>query len=476
MEKLHFSLKTCIAIVAAILLLTACNKKDTPIPDRSQQLLPIKAGFVQDVIHVTESGTETTTQIQLSASSNKEEKLVLKLNPQTAQYGIDFTTNPVAVDGFIEIPIARGSREAALQIIPINNQIKNGERLVVVEIDAQKSSVALDNRHSVRLQLLDDETVAVIGFAQNDSKVNEASNHHKEVVLNINPLAISDGYVDIAFNTTLGGYGTHFTTTPELNNGKIRVPIRMGETSVRFYVKPVNDQQIQPDRKIRFSVVHTQGSFEVGISNLHTLTIEEDDKQAIANTKIASLRNNYSGTPMYLFAPITIGGVITSVKDNIESSVAYVEDETGGIAIHFNQSHNLRAGELVTIQLQQGSELRERNGALEMSGVSTTDAQVIGWDIKLVKSYTLSELYQGPNKEGQLVTITDVRFPEANGQLSFYGDRTISDGSKTAIVRTHAFASFRNQIIPTHKVYVTGILIYDQGNYIIMPLNSSSIR
>ena len=474
--KLHFLLKQLLSVTTILIIVSACSKKNTITPDQPTTIAPVKAGFVNEQVQVTESAPGVETQIQLSAPSSKEEKIVLKINAQTAQYDIDFTTIPVAVNGFIEIPVSRGSRAVAVQIIPVNNRIKNGERIVVLEIDAQKSSIAADSKHSTRLQIVDDETNAIIGFAQNSGKVNESSNQFKEVVLQISPLAVSDGYVDIGFNAAHGSYGIHFTTSPEVQNGHIRVPVRMGETSVRFYVKPVNDQQIQPNRSIRFGVANINGAMEMGMTNLYTLTIEEDDQQAPTQIKIATLRSGYSGTPTYLFNDISIGGTVTSVKDNIESTVAYVEDETGGIAIHFNQAHSLRPGEVVRIQLQQGTTLRERNGALELSTVQQSDVQVLGWDFTIAKTYTLSELYQDANKEGQLVNLTDVRFTEANGQLSLYGDRIISDGQRTAIVRTHAFASFRNQLVPIHKVSITGILIYDQGTYIIMPLTGSSIR
>ncbi len=474
--KLHFLFKQLSSIALTLIIVSACSKKNTITPNQPIQVAPIKAGFVNELIQVTESSSPITTQIQLTTASSKDEKVVLKLNPQTAQYDVDFSTIPAAVNGLIELSVPRGSREASIQIVPVNNRIKNGDRAVSLEIDAQQTTVGIDTKSSARLQIVDDETAATIGFAQNAGKVNESSNQFKEVVLQISPVAVSDGYVDIGFTAAHGSYGTHFTTSPELQNGHIRVPVRMGETSVRFYVKPVNDQQIQPNRTIRFGVANINGALETGINNLYTFTIEEDDQQAPTQTKIASLRSSYAGTPLYLFNDLTIGGTITSVKDNIESTIAYVEDETGGIAIHFSAPHTLRPGEVVRIQLQQGTTLRERNGALELSTVQLSDVQVLGWDFTIAKTYTLTELYQGANKEGQLVNLTEVRFTEANGQLSLYGDRIISDGQRTAIVRTHAFASFRNQLIPTHKVNITGILVYDQGTYIIMPLNGSSIR
>lgn len=474
--KLHFLFKQLLSITTILIVVSACSKKNTITPNQPNPVAPIKAGFVNELIQVTESSSPIATQIQLTAASSREEKVVLKLSPQTAQYDVDFSTIPAAVNGLIELSVPRGSREVTIQIVPVNNRIKNGERVVALEIDAQKTTIGVDTKSSARLQIVDDETAALIGFAQNTGKVNESSNQHKEVILQISPVAVSDGYVDIAFNAPHGTYGTHFTTSPELQNGYIRVPVRMGETSIRFYVKPINDQQIQPNRIIRFGVANINGALETGTNNLYTLTIEEDDQHTATQTKIASLRNNYSGTPMYLFNDLTIEGTITSVKDNIESTVAYVEDETGGIAIHFSAPHTLRPGEVVSIQLQQGTAIRERNGALEISTVQMSDVQVFGWDFTIAKTFTLNELYQGANKEGLLVNLSDVRFTEANGQLSLYGDRIISDGQKTAIVRTHAFASFRNQVIPSHKVNITGILVYDQGTYIIMPLTGSSIR
>lgn len=77
--------------------------------------------------------------------------------------------------------------------------------------------------------------------------------------------------------------------------------------------------------------------------------------------------------------------------------------------------------------------------------------------------------------EGRVVTLSDVSFKQANGVATLQGDRTITDGKKTAIVRTESFASFCNRIIPQGKVSVIGILVEQNGQYIILPLNGGSI-
>ena len=55
-------------------------------------------------------------------------------------------------------------------------------------------------------------------------------------------------------------------------------------------------------------------------------------------------------------------------------------------------------------------------------------------------------------------------------------DFILSDVVRTAMVRTESFAGFRNRIIPAGLVSVTGILIEQNGQYIILPLTSQSIR
>jgi Family of unknown function (DUF5689) len=133
-------------------------------------------------------------------------------------------------------------------------------------------------------------------------------------------------------------------------------------------------------------------------------------------------------------------------------------------------------GEVVRVDLQ-GALITEQNGVLEVQQLHPSAVIKIGLEIFVVPFTTITQLYTTPgNKEGQLVMLRSVTFTEANGTATLQGDRTISDGVRTATVHTDPFASFRNRIIPSGQVSVTGILIEQNGSYIILPLTSESIR
>jgi hypothetical protein len=179
---------------------------------------------------------------------------------------------------------------------------------------------------------------------------------------------------------------------------------------------------------------------------------------------------------MYFVTEKYISGIVTSVTDNISPAVAYIQDASGGIALRFSSNHQLLPGEVVRVDLQ-GALIIEQNGVLEIQQLHPSAVVKNGWEIFVVPSTTITQLYNTPgNKEGQLVTLINVTFADADGTATLQGDRTISDGIRTATVRTESFASFRNRVIPAGQVSITGIMIEQNGRYIILPLTSESIR
>jgi len=88
----------------------------------------------------------------------------------------------------------------------------------------------------------------------------------------------------------------------------------------------------------------------------------------------------------------------------------------------------------------------------------------------------LAEFFNLPGtQEGKLVSLRNVRFTEANGNATLEGNRTITDGTRRAVVKTESFASFKDRIIPQGPVTVIGLVVERFGEYVILPLNNESI-
>lgn len=477
-STLNFVTKKLSAAILFTLLLTACKKEKSvqPNPGNPSQPTVVKTQFSGSEFSLSENAGETSYELRFSTATSKQESLVLSFTSPTAQYGVDFTTLPAAENGKIQLSVEAGKQSVVFKVIPVNNNIKNGARELQFTITAE-GSIKPEGRTNAKIILADDDaaTKASVAFAQANGSITEGQTEGYVAQILITPMAFANGYVDVVYTSANAVYGTHFTTEPALANGKIRVPVTQNQSTVSFKIKPVNDAVQNPLRTVNFGIAATSDDLERGIQNQLNFSIADNDHPLPTGTPVKTIRNMFMGVDTYFWTETFVSGIVTSTNDNIEPSVVYVEDATGGIAIRFTSNNTLQFGERVIINLQ-GALLHENNGVLEIKNVGNSGVIKAGWEIYVIPTYTLAEFFNLPDiKEGRLVSLSNVRFTEANGTATMEGNRTITDGVRTAIVKTESFASFKNRIIPQGAVTVIGIVVEKQGQYIILPLNRESI-
>ena len=475
-STLNLITKKMSAALLFAFIITACKKEETvqPNPGNPSQPTVVKTQFSNAEFSLSENAGETSYELPFSTATSKQESVVLSFTSPTAQYGVDFTTQPAAENGKIQLTVEAGKQSVGFKVIPVNNNIKNGLRELQFTITAE-GSIKPEGRINAKIILADDDTKASVAFAQANGSVTEGQTEGYVAQIHITPMAFANGFIDVVYTSTNAVYGTHFTTEPALENGKIRVAVAQNQSTVSFKIKPVNDAVQTPLRAIHFSISTTSEDLEPGMQNQLNFSIGDDDHPLPTGTPVKTIRNMFTGTDTYFWTETFVSGIVTSINDNIEPTVVYVEDATGGIAIRFTSNNTLQYGERVIINLQ-GSVLHDNNGVLELKNVANIGVIKAGWEVYVIPTYTLAEFFNLPGiKEGRLVSLSNVRFAEANGTATLEGNRTITDGMRTAVVRTESFASFKNRIIPQGEVNVIGIVIEQNGQYIILPLNRDAI-
>jgi hypothetical protein len=215
---------------------------------------------------------------------------------------------------------------------------------------------------------------------------------------------------------------------------------------------------------IRFTLEKAEGGVQIGETKIMDLTLLDDESFPISH--VEDVRGLYADEEIIL-DNIFIVGVVTSVADNIGQTTTYIEDETGGIGVRLIFSHNFQRGDKLKLNLGYGL-LKETKGVLEVHQVS--EAEKIGTSQFSHQLMTLEELYNSEEEnEGKMVVIDEITFTEADGLNTMQGDRLITDGTHSIIVRTLDHASFKDQIIPAGDMTVRGILTEVDDTFILYP-------
>lgn len=173
---------------------------------------------------------------------------------------------------------------------------------------------------------------------------------------------------------------------------------------------------------------------------------------------IQSLRDAFNGGATTAPDNSKIKGVVISDQStgNITGRNLYLQDETGGIVIRFNDNHSFELGEEIEIGVS-GLELSEFNGLLQVNNVPNIAASSLGaGDLPDPRTVTVADILANAEAwESTLVTIEDATL---SGSATFNGAVTLSDGTGSITIFTRSSADFADDALPTGEVTVTGIV------------------
>ncbi len=181
---------------------------------------------------------------------------------------------------------------------------------------------------------------------------------------------------------------------------------------------------------------------------------------SVAGTKvsIADARAKYTGADTVVADEEFIEGVITMSgidENNISNRNAFVQDDTGGIAIRLSAAGSMVSGDQVKISLKDVL-LSEFNGLLQVNVTQNEQIELVADGVALPdpQSISITELKTG-NYESQLVSITAAQFDNAVGTYS--GSQNITDCTDTVSIFTSSNATFADDTYPEGNGTIVGI-------------------
>lgn len=180
------------------------------------------------------------------------------------------------------------------------------------------------------------------------------------------------------------------------------------------------------------------------------------------NVAISEIRSLFSGGATSAPADQKITGTVISDSGNgnWDSRNIVIQDETAGIVVRFQDSHNFSQNEQVEVVIS-GQELSEFNGLLQVNAVPNNFAKSLGNGSTLTpRSATVAEILA--NAEAWESTLVSIQGATITGNSTYDGGTTISDASGSIDMFTRNSATFSGSPIPTGTVDL--IVVVSQFN------------
>ncbi|RPD96562.1 lamin tail domain-containing protein [Aureibaculum marinum] len=238
----------------------------------------------------------------------------------------------------------------------------------------------------------------------------------------------------ISFRTS--AFANFGTTEVPSGNGTIRGVLTKFSNTYQILIRSIEDVQLNNDRK------------RIGFA------------ESISGTKvtIADVRALFTGTDSKITDDIYIEGVITMSgidQNNMSDRNAFIQDESGAIALRFSSTGSLRSGYQVKINLKDVV-LGSLRGLLQANITQYKHVLFVADNVTLPTPtpINIEDLNTG-NYEAQLISIDNVQFEEEEG--TYKGSIPITDCKKTVEVLTVSTATFANEEYPTGNGKIIGI-------------------
>ncbi len=440
----------------------SCDNDNTPT------LSGATTQFTESAATFSENGGEQTITIVFDHAAPVDGEIVVKT---TAIVPSCYTTNPVSELNQLKIAVAKGETQKTFKMTPTDNSNLDGVKVVKFTITSVSDGFIAGNSKELTVSVTDDEAPVVASFETTKLNVRENTQDPGKVEILLSRAAPADGVLVVKLQST-AVYGVAYSTQPEVAGGKIFLPVPKGSSSVSIDVYPVNDQDFHADRNINFEIIDaTGGVATVEESESLRCTITEDDGHQITN--IVSIRSMFVDEPIVINEDTYVEGIVTSVENTLGGRVV-VEDETGALPIQLLSDNKPTRGDIVLVNIK-GSTLHELQGTLEASQVP--DYEKLGKETIYIDRISLEDLLGSTRRmESRTVQLIGLTFTQADGSATLLGDRLLSDGQRTIIIRTGANADFADNIIPSGPVIVTGIFTECDGLYVIYPQESKDVK
>ena len=287
----------------------------------------------------------------------------------TAVYGIDYDAS---FSGSVTIPAGKASVD--LEITPLNNEIQDGTRSVILNLSSS-SSYTLGTSKSAVVSILDDEMPSVTIVAVDELASENATDNGTIRIFRSGDLSAAMEVTYSVDGTAVPG--THYTALPT------SVTIPANESSIDLVVSALEDQTAQLDKTV-IVTLSSSADYYVGSPNQATVAIVDDDTPVISVTAVRNATESgtkgqfkfsrVGNTHVPLVVRYTVGG--TAVKNvnykAIPVQITIPEGKASKILQVTPIDDNETTGDL-TVELTLKDVARYQLGSSESASISITD-------------------------------------------------------------------------------------------------------
>lgn len=452
-------LKTYLILFFAVAISSCTEDDGGPLTTESD----VQVNFETVQHSVSKSGDPLVVKLTLAKAAPVDGSVAVHLSGDAVS-GENFTTTPEAEDGVITLDISEGQSSISFTITPLSEEEPFIDHTIELTLEDPSTGFELGDKVTASVTLLgaeQEQEAPAISFQEQQYELSETDGEGYKVLLQLTGEVDHLETFTVQVSATSGFvYGTNYATNVNMLPDYFTLHVYPGVEEISFTAYPIDDKALKGDYEVTFTIGSTSEGLSKGAQDIFSLSITEDDiiDPSEINT-IADLRDKfetYEGD-WYLSTDYYIEGVVTSKSNVLNEKTVYIQDATGGIMLSFYAERLVDIGDKVQLNLKNGTgELID--GQKAIIGVEDRLGILIAENLSVTpETISVQQLASG-NYQGRRVKVENVTLSAADGVRTWLGSHQISDATYAWAVTTLPTADFKDNLLPSGTVTITGIV------------------
>jgi hypothetical protein len=193
----------------------------------------------------------------------------------------NFETSSSVENGLIKIQAAKGANKAVLQLNPVDNAQKEGDRVAKLQIQDLSIPFRTGTNPGLDITITDDEstntTYSLANFVEQSVTLEETTTTAIEYQVHFSEAVAFDSEIKITLHSDKGAYGLNYVSEPLAEDNILTLAVAAGSRVVSFHVRAIDNQKISGDVSVELSIHETSGSIRKGNKLQQALTIKDDE-------------------------------------------------------------------------------------------------------------------------------------------------------------------------------------------------------
>jgi hypothetical protein len=227
---------------------------------------------------ISEGGSLAELKLVLSGPQTTPQSVVIQAINFPGITASDYSTTPPITGNSIQLDIPANALEATINVQALLDGFGELNENVTFKIASVSGGLTIGTRDNFQVTIVStDQNFPQIEFSADTVWITEGQSS-SPITININPISPSSYFVILAAQNGPGIQSDYFVNSPNsISNGEIFLQSQSNVPTFSFSVTPFNDQVIEADEFVRFTITTVTNGLQIGTTSTLVLGIRDND-------------------------------------------------------------------------------------------------------------------------------------------------------------------------------------------------------